>query len=283
MATPGERPISWGRVGRGLDALADACIGPLRRTFSRLRRLLAFGLIVAVTGVAKVGHGRKVVREAAVDQIRRAGVGLLPFIGLLSLVAGFAILGQSVALLRQFGAEDVLGTVMVVVVFRELAPVATALVVLLRVGTATVVELATMRATGEVEALEALSIDPVHYLVVPRVIGLAVSVFCLTVYFVIGALAGGYLFCFVEQLPLSLEDYLNQLARALTWQDFLLLMLKTAGFGSAIAILTCYQGLSNPLRLEEVPAAATQAVTHCLLFCVALDVLFLGFYLIGRA
>lgn len=266
-----------------MDALADVFIGPLRRTFSRLQRLLAFALIVMVTGVTKAGHGRTVVRDAAVEQIRRAGVGLLPFVGMLSLLAGFVILGQSVALLRQFGAEDNLGTVMVVVVFRELAPVATALVVLLRVGTATVVELATMRATGEVEALEALSIDPVHYLVVPRVIGLAVSVFCLTVYFMIGALAGGYLFCFVEQLPLSMEDYVNQLARALTWQDFLLLMLKTSGFGSAIAILTCYQGLSNPLRLEEVPEAATQAVTHCLLFCVVLDVLFLGvFYLVGR-
>lgn len=133
-----------------------------------------------------------------------------------------------------------------------------------------------MRATGEVEALEALSIDPVHYLVLPRVIGLAVSVFCLTVFFMMGALMGGYLFCFIEQLPLSLAEYVNQLARALTWQDFVLVIFKTGGFGAAIALLTCYQGLSSPLRLDEVPAAATQAVTHSLVFCLLLDLVFLG-------
>jgi phospholipid/cholesterol/gamma-HCH transport system permease protein len=282
MAMPGERSAIGGWIWRKLDAVADLGVRPLRHMFRMFLRLVAFGLIVLGTGVTKFGKGRAVVRGAAMEQIRRAGVGLLPFVGLLSFVAGFAILGQSVVLLRQFGAEDVLGTVMVVVVFRELAPVATALVVLLRVGTGTVVELATMRATGEVEALEALSIDPVHYLVLPRVIGLAVSVFCLTVYFMIGALAGGYLFCFLEQLPLTVLDYLNQLATALVWQDFVLLVLKTGGFGAAIAVLTCYQGLSKPLRLDQVPIATTQAVTHCLLFCLGLDVVFLGFYLLGE-
>jgi len=238
--------------------------------------MLAFSLIVLGTMVTTVGRGGAVVRREVLQQIRRAGVGLLPFVGLISVAAGFVILGQTVVLLRQVGAEDVLGTVMVVVVFREMAPVATAMVVLLRVGTATVVELATMRATGEVEALEALSIDPVHYLVLPRVIGMAVSVFCLAVYFMMGALFGGYLFCFMERLPLTMVDYVDQLARALTWVDFVLVILKTAGFGAVIAVLTCYRGLASPLRLEQVPGAATEAVTSSLVFCVVLDLVFLG-------
>jgi phospholipid/cholesterol/gamma-HCH transport system permease protein len=186
-----------------------------------------------------------------------------------------------VTLLRQFGAQDILGTVLVIALFRELAPLLTALIVLVRAGTTTVVELATLRATGQVEALEALSIDPVHFLVVPRVIGLAISVFCLTVYFLIGAILSGYLFCYVQQLPLSLGDYLNQLVRALSWQDFLLLLLKTGFFGTAIAIITCYQGLARPLRLEQVPNATTRAVTQSLGVCVALDVAFVGLYLVS--
>ncbi len=266
---------------RGVDATADLCVRPLRAVARSLRRLLAFGLIVMGTAVLKFGRGGVVVRGAVFEQIRRAGLGLLPFVGLISVVAGFVILGQTVVLLRQFGAEGVLGTVMVVVLFRELAPVATALVVLLRVGTATVVELATMRATGEVEALEALSIDPVHYLVLPRVIGMAVSVSCLTVYFMMGALLGGYAFCFLERLPLTLTDYVDQMARALAWQDFVWVVLKTGGFGAVIAILTCYQGLSSPLRLEQVPAAATQALTWSLVICLALDLVFVGLSMIG--
>ena len=74
-------------------------------------------------------------------------------------------------------ANNLLGSIMVIVVVRELGPLLTALLVLARVGTANVVELGTARAMGEVEALEALGIDPVHYFVVPRVVGMAVGFF----------------------------------------------------------------------------------------------------------
>ena len=281
MTTRGERAAGGGVFWKLLDAIADLCFRPVRAAVRSMRRMLAFSLIVMGTMVTTMGRRGAIVRREVLQQIRRAGVGLLPFVGLISVAAGFVILGQTVVLLQRVGAEDVLGMVMVVVVFRELAPVATALVVLLRVGTATVVELATMRATGEVEALEALSMDPIHYLVLPRVIGMAVSVFGLAVYFMMGALLGGYLFCFIERLPLTMIDYVNQLARALTWVDFVLVILKTAGFGAVIAVLTCYRGLASPLRLEQVPVAATEAVTNSLVFCVVLDLVFLGISMLG--
>lgn len=260
------------------DTAIDWSLSPLRSAGRTAQRLVAFALIVLATIVVKFSRARGVVHPLIWSQIRHAGLRLLPLIGVLSVVAGFVIIGQTVALLRQIGAQDILGTVLVVTLFREVAPLVTALLVLLRVGTSTLVELATMRVTGEVEALEALSIDPIHFLVVPRVLGLAVSVFCLTVYFLIGAILSGYVFCFVQQLPLSFVDYLNQIARALGWQDFLMLMLKSALFGSSLAVIICYQGLSRPLRLDQVPDAATRAVTHSLMVCVALDALFLGFY-----
>lgn len=263
-----------------LDASADLCVRPVWAAGRTLRRLMAFGLIVLATTVLKFTRARRVVHPLIWSQIRSAGLQLLPFIGLLSAVTGVVIVGQTIALLRQFGAQNTLGTVLVVTLFRELAPLATAMVVLLRVGTATVVELATLRATGEIEALEALRIDPVHFLVMPRVLGLAVSVFCLTVYFLIGAILSGYAFCFVQQLPLALTDYLNQIARALSWEDFLLLILKTGAFGASLAVITCYQGLARPLQLAQVPEAASRAVTHSLVVWVALDVFFLGFYLL---
>lgn len=263
-----------------LDATLDVFVSPLRSVAQTGRRLLAFSLIVLATAVTKLNRAGVVVHPLIREQIWRAGLRLLPFVTLLAAVAGFVLIGQTVVLLRQVGRQDMLGTVVVFALFRELAPLVTAMFVLLRVGTATVVELATMRATGEVEALEALSIDPVHFLVLPRVIGLALSVFCLTVYFLISAIASGYGFCFVQDLPLSLGDYLTQIANALAWQDFLLLLVKTAGFGAAIAVITCYHGLARPLRLEEVPDAAMRAVSSCVAVCVLLDLLFLGAYLL---
>src|SRR5206468_12402485 len=97
-----------------------------------------------------------------------------------SAALGLVVIGQAVAWLTRVGAINSLGTIMVLVVVREMGPLLAALLVLARIGTGNVVELGTARATGEVESLEALGIDPVHYLVVPRVVGLAFGIFSLT-------------------------------------------------------------------------------------------------------
>ena len=137
------------------------------------------------------------------------------------------------------------------VIVREWRPSA-ALVVLARVGTPTVVELGTARAQGEVEALEALGIDPIHYLVPPRVVGITVAVFALSVFLLVFAVFSGWLVSVVANLPPP-AGYLAQIVRALRWQDFPLLAAKSLTFGGVGALIACYQGLARPLRLEEVP------------------------------
>jgi phospholipid/cholesterol/gamma-HCH transport system permease protein len=163
---------------------------------------------------------------------------------------------------------------------RELGPMLTALLVLSRTGAANVIELATARALGEVETLEVLGIDPVHYLVVPRVVGMALGVFGLAVYLILGALASGYLWAFVQDVPLRPAEYFRQLAEALSGIDFVLLFLKTVCFGLAIALVTCYHGLAQPVRLEEVSRACIRAVAQSVIVCVLLDALFIVVYLL---
>jgi phospholipid/cholesterol/gamma-HCH transport system permease protein len=198
----------------------------------------------------------------------------------LAAALGLVVIGQTVSWLTRVGAINYMGSVMVIVVVRELGPMAAALLVLARVGTANVVELGTARATGEVEALEALGIDPVHYLVAPRVFGMAVAIVCLTVYLILGALVSGYVWAFIQDVPLRPGDYFSQLAGALSWLDFALLALKTTLFGFIIAIVTCYHGLAQPLRLEEVSHATVRAVSQSVIACVMLDALFIVIYLI---
>ncbi|MDB6039759.1 MAG: putative transporter, permease component, partial [Verrucomicrobiales bacterium] len=210
----------------------------------------------------------------------RAGIRLLPMISFLAFALGLVIIGQTVSLLQRVGAEKYAGLVMVSVVVRELGPLVTALLVLARVGTAIVIELSTSRALGEIEALEALGIDPIHYLVMPRVLGLALSIFCLTVYLIIMALVSGYLFAFVQDVPLRPGEYFSQLADSLRWEDFLLLALKTLSFGVVIAVVTCYQGLARPVRLEEVSEITTNAVVESVIACVILDAVFIVVYLL---
>ena len=114
----------------------------------------------------------------------------------------------------------------------------------------------------------------------PRVIGLALSIFSLTIYLIITALLSGYLFAFLQDVPLQLGDYFGQLANSLRWQDFVLLALKTTLFGAIIAIITCYQGLAQPLRIEEVAGATTGADGQSVVACVLLDALFIVVYLV---
>ncbi len=246
-----------------------------------IQGLGAFALITLGVLLSKFGVARSLMRGRVRQELARAGLRLLPMFLFLAAALGFLVIGQTVSWLTRLGAINYLGTVMVVVVVRELGPLLTALVVLARVGTANVVELGTARATGEVEALEALGIDPVHYLVVPRVIGMAIGIFSLTVYLILGAVVTGYLWAFLQDVPLTPGDYFRQLAGALSGLDFALLGLKTCCFGAIIAVVTCYHGLAQPLQLEEVSSATVRAVAQGLVACVLLDVLFIVIYLVA--
>jgi phospholipid/cholesterol/gamma-HCH transport system permease protein len=240
----------------------------------------AFALITLGVMLKKNGVARNVVRPRIRQEIARAGVALMPMFMFVAFALGFLVIGQTVSALARVGAINYLGSTMVIVVVRELGPLLAAMLVLARVGTAHVIELGTARAMGEVEALEALGIDPVHYLIVPRVIGMAAGIFSLTVYLIIGALASGYLWAFLQDVPLTPGDYFKQLAEALGWLDFALLALKAIAFGFFIAIVTCYHGLAQPLRLEEVSRVAVRAVTQGVIVCVLIDALFIVLYLL---
>jgi len=267
------RPWTWprlsgNRVGRDvITFLAD------------VHGLGAFALITLGVLLRKFRVARPVIWPLATREISRAGTRLLPMFLFIAAALGFLIIGQTVSWLTRVGAINYLGGIMVIVVVRELGPLLAALLVLARVGTANAVELGTARATGEVEALEALGIDPVHYLVVPRVVGMAVGMFALTVYLILGAMASGYLWAFIQDVPLLPGDYFNQIVGALSYLDFILLAFKTSAFGFIIALVTCYHGLAQPLHLDEVSRATVRAVAQSTIACVLLDALFIIIYL----
>ncbi len=255
----------------------------LGRKFFRLlltiQGLGAFGLITLGVILTKPRSARHVIWPMIFKETSRAGLRLLPMFLFIAAALGLVVIGQSVSWLTRVGAIKYLGTIMVLVVVREMGPLLTALLVLARIGTANGVELGTARATGEVEALEALGIDPVHYLVVPRVVGLALGVFSLTVYLIIGAVMSGYLWAFLQNVPLRPGEYFRQLAGSLSGLDFAMLGLKTLAFGFIIALVTCYHGLAQPLRLEEVSYATVRAVAQSIIACVLVDALFIIIYL----
>ncbi len=253
----------------------------LFRFLLTIQGLGAFGLITLGVIIRKLGVARHLMRPLIAHEIARAGSRLLPMFIFVSIALGLVVIGQSVSWLTRVGAINYIGSIMVIVVVRELGPLLAALLVLARIGAANVIELGTARALGEVEALEALGIDPVHYLVVPRVLGMALGTFALTVYLILGALLSGYVWAFVQDVPLRPADYFEQLADSLSGLDFALLAVKTLAFGFIVSLVTCYHGLAQPLRLEEVSFATVRAVAQSVIACILLDALFIVIYLVA--
>ena len=251
------------------------------RGFLTVHGLGAFALITVGVMLGKFGVARRVIHPLIRAHLARSGLRMLPMMLFISFALGLVVIGQTVVLLQKLGATDFLGGAMVAVVVRELGPLLTAFIVLSRTGTANVIELGTARALGEIEALEALGMDPIHYYVVPRVIGMSLGIFSLTIYLIIGALGSGYLWAFLQDVPLRPGDYFAQLAEALTALDFIILALKTLFFGAIIATVTCYHGLAQPLRLEEVSSATVRAVAQSMVLCVLIDALFIVLYLVA--
>jgi len=223
---------------------------------------------------------RPALRTATAAQVWRCGIRQLPLVSFVGLALGVLVIGQAVSLLQQVSAQRYIGTLMVMVVLRELGPLLTAFLVAARPGTAVVVELGAIQFADKTAQIDRLGTRSLRELVAPRVKGLALAGFCLTIYLIAVALVCGYVMAFVQGVPLRLPEYAGQLADALNWQDFLLIGLKATLFGVVIAVVSCYHGLERMLRIEELPAAATRAVLEGLGACVLLDAIFLLGYLI---
>jgi phospholipid/cholesterol/gamma-HCH transport system permease protein len=255
-------------VGRGL-----------LRGLATVQGVVAFALITLAVLLRKAGAAHRLIRPMIRREVDRSGLQLIPMFAFLAVALGLVVIGQTVSWLSRLGAIDFIGPVMVIAVVRELGPLVGALVILARVGTAHVVELGTSRALGEIEVLESLGIDPVHYCVVPRVVGMMAGTFALTVYLILGAIVSGYAWVFLQDIPLRPEEYFRQIAVALSGMDFVLLGLKTLAFGFILAIVTCFHGLARPIRVEQVSRATVRAVTQSVIACVVIDALFIVVYL----
>jgi phospholipid/cholesterol/gamma-HCH transport system permease protein len=244
--------------------------------FRRIKEMFFFTLIVLGVYVKKRHRARRVIVPLIRQEISKCGLTPLPIILFLSAIIGFLVVGQSVVLLRLTGevTYDLVGDILVLVIFKEIGPLLAALVLLVRVGVSTVVELAGERASGQMEWVCSLGIDPVHYYVVPRTIGMGVATLCLTIYLITFSLLSGYVVVFFLDVPWKPVEYIDQIVAALKWKDFIILFLKALLFGSLIAITTCYESLAHPVQSHQIPATIIRVVIGCLVGWGIIDVLF---------
>jgi phospholipid/cholesterol/gamma-HCH transport system permease protein len=204
------------------------------------------------------GAGRRVARRVFINQIWFTAVQAIPLVIVLSGIMSYLLISQAVRELGRINSTELIGTLMVVAIVRELGPLLTALIVVGRSGTAIAAELATNRVMGEVDALEGMGIDPLHYLVLPRFGGAIVSVFGLIILFDLVAIAAGLVAASTHDM--NSARYFEIVLRSLTLRDTWLTVAKCLVFGAIIGTVPSFHGLRVRRAATEVPIAASRAV-----------------------
>jgi phospholipid/cholesterol/gamma-HCH transport system permease protein len=215
-------------------------------------------------------QGMRTIFSVIAAQVYFTGWQAIPLISVLSLAAGGVVILQSSANLSLLGGSGVIGNLLVVIIVREIGPLMTALVVIARSGTAVSSEVGNMRANREIEALESIGINPLSYIVFPRIVGGVISVVCLAFYFVFIALVGGFMLTKLIH-DMSFSFYFDSLANAIAFEDVWLFLLKNTFSGMIIFVVSCYQGLSVKRSPTEVPIVATQAVVNSIIYVVVFN------------
>lgn len=196
----------------------------------------------------------------------------LLIVALTAFFAGSLMTIQSGLMVQRFGATGMLGWAGGYAIFRELGPILIALMFSGRVGSNNTAELGTMTITEQIDGLRALAIDPIRYLIVPRVLAMVLALFALTIIGNVIALGGGTLFSMlmfgVEYSTLHFSLFDN-LAPA----DFLHGIIKAAFFGLAIALTSCYFGITARGGAVGVGRAVNAAVVAAAVSVLTLDLI----------
>jgi phospholipid/cholesterol/gamma-HCH transport system permease protein len=194
-----------------------------------------------------------------VREVEFIGIQSLPIILLSAAFTGAVFTYESHEAFALFGAEGLVGGTVGVAITRELAPTLTGLLVAGRAGSAMAAELGSMRVTEQVDALEAMAVDPVNYLVKPRLLASILSVPLLTVVFDVVGIFGSWVVA-IYVLHIAEPEFMVRLQDWVDWDDIWAGLTKATVYGLIIGAVACYKGFYTTGGAEGVGRATTSAV-----------------------
>jgi phospholipid/cholesterol/gamma-HCH transport system permease protein len=255
----------------------DRLLGRIGRktllSVNHLLNLMTFASRLFALLLRPPAEGRVLVRRIALEQVYFTAVQALPVILPFALILGAMLIFQFAHLA---GPYD-LGKTTVLLIVRELGPIATAFLVILRSATAVTIEVGYMNVLHEIEAVEMMGLEPMRLICIPRLIGITSAVLFLFIVFDIASILGGYsLAWLVSDIPLG--GFFVRIARALNGADIAVGLVKAVLFGIVITITCLYRGFMVRRQITKVPVATSKAMIECSFYCllvnVAISVLF---------
>ena len=237
------------------------------KSIHHLLDLFAFTYRILHLAVSRPKSGRTVIARVIVRQLYFTAVQALPVILPIALLVGSAIIIQFAKLSGQYD----FGRLSVLLIVREVGPIVTAMIVILRSATAVTIEISYMQVLHELDAMEMSGIDPLRVVCVPRLAGITFALVGLFIVFDLVSIIGGYsVVWLLTYIPMS--SFLNQISKALTLTDITVGIIKAVLFGIVITMTCLYRGFEMKQQITEVPVAASHAAIECFLYCLVLNV-----------
>ncbi|MBV8492384.1 MAG: MlaE family lipid ABC transporter permease subunit [Alphaproteobacteria bacterium] len=269
-AAPLPHPIPPHHTLAGFVArIGEASIRLMRRAYS----IVGFGGLVTVAFTQLLRDPRRLRLPAVVVQMERTGLDALPIVGLLSFLIGVVLAYQGADQLRRFGAEIYTVNLLGVAVLREMGVLLTAIIIAGRSGSAFTAQIGTMQVNEEIDALRTLGLDPVDVLVVPRILGLLLTLPLLAVYADFMGLLGGCLMSW-GTLGILIPSFLDQLRGAIGLWTFWVGIIKAPFFAVVIALVGCYEGFNVERSADSVGRLTTQSVVESIFLVIVADAAF---------
>src|SRR4051812_20941787 len=256
-------------------------VGHLSREFMReVGSLFWFMVHTLDETVERMREGRVPFRAANFfEQCERAGVESVPLVGLVSFFLGLTMALLTGYQLQRFGTERLVPGLVAIAFTRELGPLLTGIMLAARVGAAFTAELGTMKVSEEVEAIEAMGIGPLRFLVAPRAIALSLLMPCLSTISNVAAILATSLIC-KAYFSISFPYYLDLVRDSLLIRDIITGILKSLMFGLLIASIACYRGLNVRGGAAGVGASTTSSVVTAITTVIGVDTLYNVVYVV---
>jgi phospholipid/cholesterol/gamma-HCH transport system permease protein len=248
--------------------------------FSDFAAQVTFTGEICVKLLKTLFHPGTLRRQDTFLMAEKAGVNAMGITALLGFLIGLILAFQSAAAMQNFGAEIFVADLVAISLFRELGPLITALVLASRSGSAFAAELGTMKVNEEIDALTTMGLDPVQFLVLPRLIAAVCMLPLLTMFNLLFGLIGCGLVMTTWDVPLS--TYIERISAAASLADIFGGLAKTFVFGTLIAGIGCLRGLQTGTGPSAVGDSATRAVVSGIIAIVVADGIFaVVYYFLG--
>ena len=236
----------------------------------RLYSILGFWGLVTSALARSLSHPRRLRATATTVQMEQTGLNALPIVGLLSFLIGIVFAYQGADQLRRFGAEIYTVNLLGIAILRELGVLLTAIIIAGRSGSAFTAQIGTMQVNQEIDALRTLGLDPIEILVLPRVLGLALTLPLLVFYADAMGLLGGALMAWAT-IGISIPIFVEQLRSAITEWTLWIGIIKAPFFATIIALVGCYEGFNVAGSADSVGRLTTQSVVEAIFLVIVAD------------